>query len=132
MVAQQVRSLLERKPIVGAGCELRGAGISGRTAGSRAARASARSALRFRACAPICRAPLALASRGLLAFALFLLMLAGSGCVVVHAHERGNLAKRAMTNDRDPGETRFGQHERGSREAADGGTGQPGGGCGCN
>jgi hypothetical protein len=55
-----------------------------------------------------------------------------SGCVVVRAHEREHLAKRAMTNDQDTGETRFGQHERGSREAADGGTGQPGGGCGCN
>jgi hypothetical protein len=59
-------------------------------------------------------------------------MLAGSGCVVVKAHQRGNLAKRAMTNDRDPGEERFTQHARGSREGADGGTGQPGGGCGCN
>ena len=59
-------------------------------------------------------------------------VLASSGCVVVKAHQRGNLAKRAMTNDRDPGEVRFGQHERGSREGADGGTGQPGGGCGCN
>jgi len=58
--------------------------------------------------------------------------LAGSGCVVVKAHQRGTLAKRSMTNDRDSGETRFGQHERGSREGADGGTGQPGGGCGCN
>ena len=58
--------------------------------------------------------------------------LGGSGCVVVHAHQRENLAKRAMTNDRDTGETRFGQHERGAREGADGGTGQPGGGCGCN
>lgn len=58
--------------------------------------------------------------------------LAASGCVVVHAHQRENLAKRAMTNDQDPGETRFAQHERGSREGADGGTGQPGGGCGCN
>jgi hypothetical protein len=55
-----------------------------------------------------------------------------SGCVVVRAHQRGNLAKRSMTEDRDAGEVRFGQHERGSREAADGGTGQPGGGCGCN
>ena len=55
-----------------------------------------------------------------------------SGCVVVKANERGNLAKRSMTNDREPGEARFGQHERGSREGADGGTGQPGGGCGCN
>ena len=58
--------------------------------------------------------------------------LAGSGCVVVKAHQRGNLAKRAMTSDREPGEARFSQHERGSREGADGGTGQPGGGCGCN
>ena len=56
----------------------------------------------------------------------------GSGCVVVKAHERGNLAKRSMTNDREAGEARFNQHERGSREGADGGTGQPGGGCGCN
>ena len=55
-----------------------------------------------------------------------------SGCVRVRAHQRGNLAKRAMTNDRDPGEARFGQHATGSREGADGGTGQPGGGCGCN
>jgi hypothetical protein len=58
--------------------------------------------------------------------------LLSSGCVVVKAHQRGNLAKRAMTNDRDPGESRFGQHASGSREGADGGTGQPGGGCGCN
>lgn len=54
------------------------------------------------------------------------------GCVVVRAHQRENLAKRSMTNDRDAGETRFGAHERGAREGADGGTGQPGGGCGCN
>jgi hypothetical protein len=56
----------------------------------------------------------------------------GAGCVRVKAHERGTLAKRAMTNDRDAGEARFGQHAAGSREGADGGTGQPGGGCGCN
>lgn len=58
--------------------------------------------------------------------------LAAGGCVVVHAHERGHLAKRAMTNDREPGESRFMEHERGAREGAEGGTGQPGGGCGCN
>ncbi|HEX4422871.1 MAG TPA: DUF4266 domain-containing protein [Kofleriaceae bacterium] len=57
---------------------------------------------------------------------------ASTGCVVVRAHERGHLAKRAMTDDRDPGETRFVGHERGSREGAEGGAGQPGGGCGCN
>lgn len=60
------------------------------------------------------------------------LTLGGSGCVVVQAHQREHLAKRAMTNDRDVGETRFNQHASGSREGADGGTGQPGGGCGCN
>jgi hypothetical protein len=61
-------------------------------------------------------------------------LLAGTaaGCVVVRANQREHLAKRAMTNDRDTGETRFSGHERGSREGADGGTGQPGGGCGCN
>jgi hypothetical protein len=63
---------------------------------------------------------------------VFLVAIASSGCVVVRAHQRENLSKRAMTNDRAPGETRFGQHERGAREGADGGTGQPGGGCGCN
>jgi hypothetical protein len=60
------------------------------------------------------------------------LMFGPPGCVVVHAHERGHLAKRAMTNDRDAGEARFMEHERGAREGAEGGTGQPGGGCGCN
>jgi hypothetical protein len=66
-------------------------------------------------------------------FAVVTALILGSGsCVVVHAHERGNLAKRGMTSDRDPGEERFMEHERGSREGADGGTGQPGGGCGCN
>ena len=58
--------------------------------------------------------------------------LGGAGCIVVRAHERGHLAKRAMTDDRDTGEARFTGHERGSREGAEGGAGQPGGGCGCN
>jgi uncharacterized protein DUF4266 len=56
----------------------------------------------------------------------------GGGCVVVKAHQRGNLAKRAMTDDRQVGEARFDQHRAGSREGATGGTGEPGGGCGCN
>ncbi len=58
--------------------------------------------------------------------------IASTGCVVVRAHQRENLAKRSMTNDVDPPEGRYKQHERGAREGADGGTGQPGGGCGCN
>lgn len=55
-----------------------------------------------------------------------------SGCAVVRPHERQNLARREMTADCDPGEARFRQHQTGSREGADGGTGEPGGGCGCN
>lgn len=64
--------------------------------------------------------------------AVALAISAAGGCVVVRAHQRGNLSKRAMTNDKDVGEARFQNHERGAREGADGGTGQPGGGCGCN
>jgi len=71
--------------------------------------------------------------RSLTSLVVIALAVAGaSGCVVVQAHQREHLAKRPMTNDREAGEARFGQHERGSREGADGGTGQPGGGCGCN
>jgi hypothetical protein len=71
-------------------------------------------------------------SRFAIASALVLGGLGGSGCMVVRAHERGHLAKRAMTDDRSTGEARFFGHERGSREGAEGGNGQPGGGCGCN
>ena len=63
---------------------------------------------------------------------LFLVALASPGCVVVRAHQRENLSKRGMSIDRQPGEVRFDQHARGAREGAEGGTGQPGGGCGCN
>jgi hypothetical protein len=55
-----------------------------------------------------------------------------AGCVRVLPHERENLARRSMVGDRDAGERRFQQHQTGSREGADGGTGEPGGGCGCN
>lgn len=60
------------------------------------------------------------------------LAITSTGCAVVRPHERQNLARRSMTEDRDPGEARFDQHKTGSREGAEGGTGQPGGGCGCN
>ena len=58
--------------------------------------------------------------------------LALASCAVVRPHEREDLARRSMTQDREAGESRFGQHQTGSREGADGGTGEPGGGCGCN
>ena len=56
----------------------------------------------------------------------------GAGCVTVKPHERETLARRSMTADKDAGEARFGSHQTGAREGAEGGTGQPGGGCGCN
>jgi hypothetical protein len=69
---------------------------------------------------------------GFLVIGIVTIALLGSGCVRVRAHQRESLARRSMTNDRAPSESRFGQHERGAREGADGGTGQPGGGYGCN
>jgi hypothetical protein len=50
----------------------------------------------------------------------------------VQPWQREHLSKRAMRFDADPVEARFRQHMLGSREAAEGGYDQPGGGCGCN
>lgn len=63
---------------------------------------------------------------------LALICALSSGCVVVRPHERQNLARKSMTADRSASELRFKQHMYGAREGADGGTGEPGGGCGCN
>ena len=60
------------------------------------------------------------------------LSMALGACARVKPYQRENLSKRQMTADREPGERRFEQHTRGSRAGADGGTGEPGGGCGCN
>ncbi|HVK78708.1 MAG TPA: DUF4266 domain-containing protein [Kofleriaceae bacterium] len=60
------------------------------------------------------------------------LCLMSSACAVVRPHERQNLARKSMINERSAGESRFNQHRTGAREGADGGTGEPGGGCGCN
>ncbi|RMH42739.1 MAG: DUF4266 domain-containing protein [Deltaproteobacteria bacterium] len=57
---------------------------------------------------------------------------AAGGCARVKPYQREYLARRSMVADRDPGEVRFEQHARGAREGADGGTGEAGGGCGCN
>jgi hypothetical protein len=60
------------------------------------------------------------------------LLTATAGCARVKPYQREHLARRAMEGDLAAGEARFEQHLRGSREAADGGTGEAGGGCGCN
>jgi hypothetical protein len=64
-----------------------------------------------------------------LAFAALVL---GAGCVNVQPWERGHLADYAMRGDRDPLMDGFMEHTWFSREAASGGKGVGGGGCGCN
>jgi hypothetical protein len=66
------------------------------------------------------------------AIALSLAFACASGCAEVRPYQREHLARRSMVSDRAAGEARFAQHARGSREGADGGTGEAGGGCGCN
>ena len=58
--------------------------------------------------------------------------LAGCAHPPIQPWQREHLSKRAMRFDADPLESRFRQHMFGSREAAEGGYDQPGGGCGCN
>ena len=68
---------------------------------------------------------------GLGSFLAAALGLAG-GCARVRPWQREDLSRRAMAEDRGPGEKRFEGHARGAREGADGGAGEAGGGCGCN
>jgi hypothetical protein len=55
-----------------------------------------------------------------------------AGCTQVQPWQRGTLAEAAMRADRDPLGDRFMEHAYFSREAATGGRGVGGGGCGCN
>ena len=68
-------------------------------------------------------------------FTLYLLLLMAvlaSGCAVVQPWERGDLADYTMRPDRDPLASMFSEHVYFTREAAAGGRGVGGGGCGCN
>ena len=58
--------------------------------------------------------------------------LAGSGCSTVKPWERGRLAEYTMRADRDPFDVSLQEHVYFTREAAAGGRGVGGGGCGCN
>ena len=58
--------------------------------------------------------------------------LALTGCANVKPYERGILADYTMRPDRDPLADAFAEHLWFSREAASGGRGVGGGGCGCN
>lgn len=67
--------------------------------------------------------------------ALLLLSATLTGCAGMHLPqpwEKGMLAKPEMTLGGDALEGRFDQHIMNSKEAASGGSGVGGGGCGCN
>ncbi len=66
-----------------------------------------------------------------LLFAVAATLLA-SGCANVKPWQRGTLADYTMRSDRDPIAVAFSEHMWFSREAASGGRGVGGGGCGCN
>ena len=59
-------------------------------------------------------------------------LLGATACARVKPYEREHLSRPSMAAERQQGEARFDQHARGSREGSDGGTGEAGGGCGCN
>ena len=72
--------------------------------------------------------------RRLLLFPVVLLGLAAglAGCANVKPWERGTLADYTMRPDRDPLDDSLAEHIYFTREAAAGGRGVGGGGCGCN
>ena len=70
--------------------------------------------------------------RPVLLLGLLALLLLGNGCAQVKPWQRGVLASYVMRTDADPLETAQTDHIYFSREAASGGRGVGGGGCGCN
>ena len=69
---------------------------------------------------------------GLMKTGLVCALLLVSGCATVQPWEKGDLARPNMAFDPDPLEARLKQHTYGAKEAASGGYGVGGGGCGCN
>ncbi len=69
-----------------------------------------------------------------LGFLVLGLSVAFTGCTVVQVQpwERATLADSTMRSDRDPLATAMFEHTYFSREAASGGRGVGGSGCGCN
>lgn len=60
------------------------------------------------------------------------IILLGSGCSTVEPWQRRTLSDSTMRGDRDPAGLLLAEHMWFSREAAAGGRGVGGGGCGCN
>ncbi len=63
---------------------------------------------------------------------LFIVSIAVTGCQTVNPWERGNLAKPQMALEFEPLTAALTAHTFSSKEAASGGYGVGGGGCGCN
>jgi Domain of unknown function (DUF4266) len=71
-------------------------------------------------------------AKPMLMAAAALTLLATAGCQNVKPWQRGALADPIMQADRDPIGVAIDEHVFFSREAASGGRGVGGGGCGCN
>ncbi len=71
-------------------------------------------------------------SKRLWTVCLLLSLIELSACAEVRPWERGRLAKPHMALDADPLLTGIDAHTFNSKEAASGGIGPAGGGCGCN
>jgi hypothetical protein len=81
------------------------------------------------------QAPAIRVRRGGGCVALFLVAVAAGGCATMappQPWEKGALARPEMQFDPDPLDTKITQHVYTSKEAATGGYGAGGGGCGCN
>ena len=61
-----------------------------------------------------------------------LLVLTNTGCTTVKPWERGTLSRKEMAWSPDPLAATLGEHIYFAKEAAAGGYGSAGGGCGCN
>jgi hypothetical protein len=70
---------------------------------------------------------------GGMALAVLVVIIAlGTGCTTVEPWQRRTLSDATMRGDRDPAGLLLAEHMWFSREAAAGGRGVGGGGCGCN
>ena len=71
-------------------------------------------------------------SKQLILISLALIVMSASGCTTVKPWERGTLSKKEMSWSPDPLAAKLGEHIYFAKEAAAGGYGSAGGGCGCN
>ena len=69
---------------------------------------------------------------GMVLAAVAVIITLGTGCSTVEPWQRRTLSDATMRGDRDPAGLLLAEHMWFSREAAAGGRGVGGGGCGCN